>query len=29
MKLRNGTYRSTGNDIDQTRFILSYTLPLL
>jgi len=29
VKLRNGTYRSTGNDIDQTRFILSYTLPLL
>ena len=28
VKLRNGTYRSTGNDIDQTRFILSYTLPL-
>jgi len=29
VKLRNGTYRSTGNNIDQTRFILSYTLPLL
>lgn len=29
VKLRNGTYRSTSNDIDQTRFILSYTLPLL
>jgi hypothetical protein len=29
VKLRNGTYRSTGNDIDQTRFILSYTLSLL
>lgn len=29
VKVRNGTYRSTGNDIDQTRFILSYTLPLL
>ncbi|MHC6223895.1 OprD family porin [Pseudomonas sp. X10] len=29
-RLRNGTYRSDGsNDIDQTRFIISYTLPLL
>ncbi|TBU90306.1 OprD family porin [Phytopseudomonas dryadis] len=30
VKWRNGTYRSSGgNDIDQNRLILSYTLPLL
>lgn len=31
VKWRNGTYRSNGkgNDIDQNRFIVSYTLPLL
>lgn len=31
VKLRNGTYRSngSGSDIDQNRFIVSYTLPLL
>ena len=31
VKWRNGTYRSngSGNDIDQNRFIVSYTLPLL
>jgi hypothetical protein len=31
VKWRNGTYRSngSGSDIDQNRFIVSYTLPLL
>jgi hypothetical protein len=31
VKWRNGTYRSNdkGNDIDQNRFIVSYTLTLL
>jgi hypothetical protein len=29
VKLRNGTYRGDNREIDQTRFIVSYTLPLL
>ncbi|MHA5862004.1 OprD family outer membrane porin, partial [Pseudomonas aeruginosa] len=29
IKLRNGTFRSDfGNDIDETRLIVSYALPL-
>lgn len=29
VKLRNGTYRGEGREIDQTRFIVSYTIPLM
>lgn len=29
VKLRNGTYRGDGREIDQTRFIVSYTIPLM
>ncbi|WP_181298733.1 OprD family porin [Pseudomonas sp. Q2-TVG4-2] len=29
VKLRNGTYRGEGREVDQTRFIVSYTIPLM
>jgi hypothetical protein len=28
-KLRNGTYRGEGRKVDQTRIIVSYTIPLM